>query len=919
MNQPPDYFRYWGKAEKDGPGYHLLVYHCLDVAAVGQIIFEKNPRLLNKFSHLTGFDDQTCRNWLLLFLTLHDLGKFSITFQGKRKDLLERLQQIKTTKSYTTRHDSLGHLIWTDAAWKSCLNTEMKEYSDYWQEIFRFFSNAFSGHHGVPPRLTGINDMRLRLGNFFESNDTEAAENFIRDAVALFGEYQQNVSPQLIYEIAPLVTWFLAGFVVLCDWIGSNTSWFRLESHPMSLEGYWDKRAVPQAAEAVRKASIETPCSVDATVSFDSVFPTIDRPSPLQRHISECPLENSPQLLILEDITGSGKTEAALFLARRMMAHGLGNGIYLALPTMATSNAMFERLAVSPSQNENPVYLRLFDKTAKPSIVLAHGARHLSETFMKAIVQSTAEKKEEEHSEETATAQCATWLADNRKKALLADVGVGTLDQALLAVLPSRFQSLRLFGLAGHILIVDEVHAYDPYMNKLLQNLLTFHAALGGSAILLSATLPRHTRQEMLESFGRGLGVISPLIEKGHYPLATQMSFESLHEKPLESLPERRTTVGIELISDAKEVEQRIFEASKSGRCVCWIRNTVQDAVAGHEALKQVIPSDKLLLFHARFAMGDRLDTESEVINTFGKKSTGAERQGMVLVATQVVEQSLDLDFDLLVSDLAPMDLIFQRAGRLHRHRRDEYGNLLPADAGPDRREPPSYIIHSPDPVKDADGDWFKRVFQKAAYVYPSHGCLWLTANLLGKKGVLRMPEDARELIEATFDEKSEKKIPAPLLKRDLEAEGKIMRDRSAAHINMLKLEEGYAATPNQWWEDMRTPTRLGESETTVRLAKWDGTNLTPWYTDTDFPWDMSQVNIRSTMLFSEAEHREPGLLKAIEMLKQSLPDKGKWSVLVPIALFDDGYWRGEALDKDGKPVEVTYSREQGVTVTRKE
>lgn len=919
MSKAQDYFRYWGKAEKEGPGYHLLVYHCLDIAAVGQILFKNNPRLLRKFSSLTGLDEQTCEYWFLLFLALHDIGKFSITFQGLREDLLEHLQQIKTTKPYTIRHDSLGHLIWNDAGWKTCLSGEMEDYVEYWQEIFRCFSNAFTGHHGVPPRLKGNNEMRLRLSSFFERNNIEAAENFIRDISALFGKHQGDISPQVLYELTPYVTWLLSGFVVLCDWIGSNKSWFRLGNQPMSLEEYWRKHAIPQAVHAVREAGIGTPWDVDASMFFDSVFPAIDKPTPLQRHASECPLPSSPQLFILEDITGSGKTEAALFLARRMMAQGLGSGIYLALPTMATSNAMFKRLAENPSQNETPVYLRLFNNTANPSIVLAHGARHLSKTFMDAIAQSTAEKNEEGRHEETATAQCAAWLADNRKKALLADVGVGTLDQALLAVLPARFQSLRLFGLAGHILIVDEVHAYDPYMNKLLQNLLTFHAALGGSAILLSATLPRHTRQEMLKSFCKGLGMTCPAVRSDHYPLATRISHEVFDEKPLEAMPERKTSVHIELVSDRKEIERRIVEVSQSGRCVCWIRNTVHDALAGHESLKKVVPPDKLMLFHARFAMGDRLNIEDAVINTFGKKSVEAERRGMVLVATQVVEQSLDLDFDLLVSDLAPMDLIIQRAGRLHRHLRDERGNPLSVDGGPDRREPARFLIHSPEPLEDADGDWFARPFPKAAYVYPSHGCLWLTARLVNDTRILRMPDDARKLIEAAFDENIEKKIPPPLQQRDLKAEGEMMRDKSAAHINMLKLEEGYAATPNQWWEDMRTPTRLGDADTTVRLARWDGANLAPWYTDSDFPWDMSQVNIRSAKLFSEAESHDPVLRQAVEMLKQSLPDKGKWSVLVPITPADDGRWRGEALDKDGKPVVVIYTREQGVTISRKE
>lgn len=917
-NNFPAYFKYWGKAGKDG-SYHLLPYHCLDVAAVGQTLLERDSGILRKFAGLTRFNEKTCKYWLFLFLALHDIGKFSITFQGLRKDLLDDLQQTQTARPYTIRHDSLGHLIWTDVTWKTCLSEEMVKYSDYWEEIFRVFSSAFTGHHGVPPSLKGRNDMRLRLRSFFKEGDANAAQCFVQDVCNLFGRYQENVFPEELFDIAPRVTWLFAGFVVLCDWIGSNKEWFHLESKEMVLREYWEKHAVPQAVKAVHVAGIGEPCKADADVSFNSVFLEIDRQSPLQSCVSQCSLPNSPQLFILEDVTGSGKTEAALFLARRMMAQGLGSGIYFALPTMATSNAMFARLAENPSVGQEPVYLRLFDKSAKPSIVLAHGARHLFEPFMNAIVHVTAESTEENSQEDTATAQCATWLADNRKKALLSDVGVGTLDQALLAVLPARFQSLRLFGLSRHILIVDEVHAYDPYMNKLLQNLLTFHAALGGSAILLSATLPSRTRQEMLEGFTNGLGISSPSVNKHDYPLVTHMSPNAFHEYPVAAIPERKVSVDIELVSDMGEIKRRIVDAAQAGKCVCWIRNTVHDALIGYRTLKQFLPSDKLLLFHARFAMGDRLEIEQAVIKAFGKKSMESDRQSVVLVATQVVEQSLDLDFDLLISDLAPMDLIIQRAGRLHRHRRDEYGNPLSSDAGADRRENPYLIVHAPQPIMDADGDWFKRAFTMASYVYPSHGCLWLTARLLTERGFLKMPDDARELIEAAFDEKSEKKIPSPLLHRDLEAEGEIMRDKSAAHINMLKLEEGYIATPNQWREDMRTPTRLGAMETTLRLARWDGAVLTPWYTNSVFPWDMSQVNISSTKVSNEAVSNHQTLKQVVEDLKQSLPDKGKWSVLVPVVSFHDGYWKGEALDKDNKLVEVRYSREMGLTVLEKE
>ena len=181
------------------------------------------------------------------------------------------------------------------------------------------------------------------------------------------------------------------------------------------------------------------------------------------------------------------------------------------------------------------------------------------------------------------------------------------------------------------------------------------------------------------------------------------------------------------------------------------------------------------------------------------------------------------------------------------------------------------------------------------------------------------MPEDARLLVEAAFSEQADELIPASLRKRDEMAEEQWQADKSLAHINMLKLEEGYAATTNQWLEDMRTPTRLGEMETTVRLARWDGANLTPLYEHGKFPWDMSQVSIRSVKVFSEAEIRDFALKEAVDKLKATLPDKGKWSLLIPMVDQGDGDWRGEAINKKGRPVIVFYSRTQGVRVIDKE
>jgi len=906
----PSYYRYWGKADRETGKYHLLPYHCLDVAAVGHQLLSNNSKLLCKISALTGLEKTICLRWLKMGLVFHDIGKFSETFQNLRPDLLNQLQGIASLKQYTIRHDSLGNLFFKFfLEQENSLFHEVPDGStDEWQDVILTMIRAYTGHHGIPPQMKGSNGMPLNYHRYFGEADFAAAASFIKDVDTIGNVLPDEYVFPSTYDLEVMLkkaSWLLAGFTVLCDWIGSNSIWFPYIATQISLDKYWETIALPQAALAIRAAGINAGIPLAEQPDFSCLFPNIPAPTPLQAFVNQYLPENSPHLFILEDITGSGKTEAALLLAGRLMAAGCGNGLFLALPTMATSNAMYTRLA--------NVYRKLFMAETEPALVLAHSARHLSENF----IASVGGQRNYGADEETAAAQCSSWLADNRKKAQLADVGVGTLDQALLAILPARFQSLRLFGMASHIIIIDEVHAYDPYMNKLLQNLLTFHAALGGSAIMLSATLPTHTRRGFITAFANGCDDNQWLEQKIQaYPMVTSYTKETgICETSIESAPQRQCSVQVSLIDEEDEVIKQIIEATEKGYCVCWIRNTVNDALNGHEKLKAKVHKDNLMLFHARFALGDRLDIENEVLTIFGKTSTETLRNGKVLVATQVVEQSLDLDFDLLISDLAPMDLLIQRAGRLHRHARDEKGNLL--EEGPDRRDPPRMIIHGPWPEESSGGDWFKSFFPRAAFVYPSHGCLWLTARLLSEKKHLTMPDDARMMIEAAFSESAEK-IPEPLQHRDQQADAKWQADKTLAHINMLKLDEGYEATVTQWREDMKTPTRLGSMDSAVRLACWDDKKLTPWYAHGRFPWDMSQVNIHSSLVNAEVIH-DGKLGEDISSLKERLPDKGKWSLLVVLQQDGKGNWRGKALNKKNETVLMEYDRLTGVKVITKE
>lgn len=896
-----DFYSYWGKARPEnpsGPAYHLLAYHSLDVAAVGRVLLQRDKQMRQRLRTSIGLDDRSLLSLVTFFLSLHDMGKFAEGFQNLRPDLFSTLRGRASRKDYTVRHDSLGNYLWRALVWpKGWEGTWLRlgdgEMYD-WQDVLNPWMQSATGHHGAPPQVQP-HGLPLSLAENFDPETQAASLTFAHQLAEFFlQDCRQTLTwSDGLEEIFKHASWSLAGLAVLSDWIGSNTLHFPYRVDVMPLAEYWTKYALSQAEVAVQASGVLPPQPSRQT-GMRALFPEIDEPSPLQEFVSACELSSGPQLFILEEATGSGKTEAALTIAHRLMVAGLAEGIFMALPTMATANAMYERL--------ERAYQRMYDGTEPASLVLAHSRRHLSARFQESLgLERQARDQNYTRDDETASSRCVTWLADNRKKALLAAVGVGTVDQALLAVLPVRHQSLRLLGLGRSVLIVDEVHAYDPYMHTLLRNLLRFHAAQGGSAVLLSATLPRKTRLELAGSFAQALGSSLFSLEKTDYPLATHVSFRSAAEVPIESRSNTERTVITEMVHEEAAVEERLRLALRSGQCACWIRNTVDDAVIAYRRLVKDLGDERVILFHARFAMGDRLAIEADVLRLFGKDSKPEDRDGKVLVATQVVEQSLDLDFDFMVSDLAPVDLMIQRAGRLHRHQRGDRGK-------------PTLLVLAPPLKEKPRRNWYADLFPRGAYVYPSHGQLWLTAQLLTEMGQLKMPDDARHLVEAVFGEEQQDQIPQGLRARDRAADGKARATISLAHLNELDMDAGYAATVNQWLEDTITPTRLSDLTTTVRLGCWDGSTVTPWFEADRFAWDLSQVDVRRGRISEPAKHGVV-LQTAVKRATETMPDQCKWSVLIPLAPATEGAGQGKASD-GRREVIVVYHPKTGLEVS---
>ena len=807
------YYSYWGKAGKDDSlPYHLLAYHNMDVAAVGNLLLNPNAPLCQSLAEQLGVEPKWLQQWFTFCLMLHDIGKFSRCFQNKVTGLSSDL--VPEVVGLTDiRHDSLGFALWQHHLRDQILHRDELKIS---VKVLDLWFSIVCGHHGKPPRLLNRGVIPTTL----------VPDQDIPTALSFLDEVSEHWLPDLEplttinKKVMKTVSWQLSGVAVLADWLGSDQSIFRYHTDVQPLLEYWQQTAMKQAERALLKSGFGTK-SIAPFSSIQQQFDFIQQPTPLQDYAQTVTIPDSQQLFILEDVTGAGKTEAAMVLVHRLMSQGLAHGLYVGLPTMATANGMYNRLSKS--------YQSLFQGQDRPSLVLTHGAAQLSESFQESI--GLIEQQDDKNyavDDQSASAYCNSWLADSRKKALLADIGIGTIDQALLAILPARHQSLRMLGLKGKVLLLDEVHAYDPYMRELLTTLIQAHSAQGGSVILLSATLPHQFRQELMNAYRRGQDRESEPLDlpvNYDYPLVSQVYDQGYCEKKLTTRDSVRRHVDVRPVNNPESVIDLIADAATQGHCICWIRNTIKDAKKAWEQLNNDsrIDSERLTLFHSRFAMIDRQVIETDVLNRFGKGSGSEQRTGQILIATQVVEQSLDLDFDVMVSDLAPIDLLIQRAGRLQRHIRDSYGNRID-DGLSDQRLPPCLYIHTPDPQSICGDQWLRSALPGTQAVYSHVGQLWLTANLLVEKQGFDMPEDARDLIEGVYSNESQGLIPEQLFQASGNALAKNCAKKNIGNFNCLNLDVGYTwdsgGEADGWDEDTKIPTRLNDTETvSVALA----------------------------------------------------------------------------------------------------
>lgn len=568
-------------------------------------------------------------------------------------------------------------------------------------------------------------------------------ENLLQD-FAKTVKFELEPAAQSRGEIAdPAIVPILAGFISAVDWIGSNQDFFPCAAEcgtplGISVAEYWTKAQV-HARKALQMLGWLPAVTFAAEALFDTVFSGLV-PNALQAAAMElASKQTTPYLMVIEAPMGQGKTEAALYAADMAMCRGFARGMYIAMPTQATGNAMFKRVLDD--------YLRNRGHQGKFNLQLVHGD---------ALLARVVEVKEGEIPEfkpkgigDGGDAEAQSWFTA-KKRPLLAPFGVGTIDQSLLSVLQTKHWFVRLFGLAGKAVIFDEVHAYDAYMSTILERLLHWLAEVDCTVILLSATLPEARRKALAKAYS-GRDDIEykrypriTLAKPRYYPKVQTDGAPECVEIPMEK--PRAVDVRIAK-TDLPNLTATLSRQLEHGGCAAVICNTVNRSIEIYKHLRDNLKDTECLLFHARTLQMWRREREAEVLRKFGKGEKPSDGtyanphrpMRPVLVATQVIEQSLDLDFDLMVSEIAPADLLLQRCGRLHRHRRQRPAGL----------ETPQFIMLCDAEAAGSPPESFGKNIE---YVYDRYVLLrtWLA---LRQRNKLEIPTEIEALVEAVYGE----------------------------------------------------------------------------------------------------------------------------------------------------------------------
>lgn len=752
----------WAKScQKDGERWHPLILHLLDVAACADAILAREPESTRqRLAALLGLSWEAARPWLLLLIACHDLGKGCPGFQCKWKSL-------SGLDAGPAPDTAINHAFVSQVELRELL-IEL----GWPEDTAELVADAVGCHHGErasPTTLDQLAGNRRALG---KPEWHAARRTLFETLIAVFSPGASPSKPTLSGPDFML----LAGLTSFADWIGSNEAFF-----PFGTPGDCDdpaawfqtrrainaENALTQTGWLPRLPLVDTPRAFDAVFGFP--------PRPLQQAMVEALATIAqPAILLVEAPMGEGKTEAALY-AHLELQRRLGyRGLYVALPTKATGNAMFRRVLK---------FLRSQRADRQLDLQLLHGGALLNDDFQQlkpSGIYDDARGGEVRASE---------WFT-HKKRALLSEYGVGTIDQALLTILPVRHQFVRLWGLANRVVVFDEIHAYDAYTGTLLLHLLRWLMALGASVVLLSATLPPQIRRQLAELVGQ-----KPPEREATYPrLSVYQSGEAMRSIPFDADPRRRLTIRVlPVVADLATIKATLDAQLAGGGYALALTNTVQRAQdlyrdygtgellqVGVEPIGKRLPDGtEVYLFHARFPADARQRREDAVLKLFGPPDpeSPAPRTGRkILIATQVAEQSLDLDFDLIATDLAPIDLLLQRAGRLWRHARGTRPVAEPIliVAGLTEDPPPPF----------GKPLWWCAVYREDV--------LLRTRSLLRGKPSLQLPDEIDTLVASVYEEavEVEASLEARLDRAMQDALGKEYAHVGEAHQAIIGLPD---------------------------------------------------------------------------------------------------------------------------------
>jgi CRISPR-associated endonuclease/helicase Cas3 len=655
----------WGKLHQADDGsvieWHPLIDHCADVATVCERLLADDV-LRRRLARLGGLDlDGVAVARLCVLAALHDAGKANHGFQRKSDP------DARDTEGHV---GSLFQAMFSDEpglarAVRDALRVDLVM---AWRAEHLLY--AALAHHGRPisepeARKPSRPALWKRVGDHDPiaciADIAERALRWFPEALLQHGSFPDD-EPAFSHAFAGLVTW--------ADWLASDSTLF-----PFSEEDDGERigRARQRAIHALQATGID--CS-QARVAladgfrFQQVFPNCE-PRRAQQAVLGLPTQAGGGLVILEAETGSGKTEAALAHFFALFGRGEVDGLYFALPTRTAATQMHERVQAAIG--------RVFPEATPPVILAVPGYLKAGDEAGTQRAPALARFQSLWPDEVADRLRWRAWAAERSKRYLAGAVSVGTIDQVLMSALAAKHAHLRATALLRQLLVVDEVHASDAYMNGLLEEVLCRHLRAGGHALLMSATLGGATR-ERLASGRRRPPALSECLAVP-YPALTTCAAEartalSVRGVPVDDTGATGKRVAVELVSvalDHAAMASRAADAARAGARVIVMRNKVADAVKTQIALESALGDSELLFrcagrpapHHSRFTREDRAALDREIQAVFGKERSGP---GRVVVATQTIQQSLDLDADLLLTDICPMDVLLQRIGRLHRH-----------------------------------------------------------------------------------------------------------------------------------------------------------------------------------------------------------------------------------------------------------